>query len=929
MNNLLISPLVAQQLPDFVRSDYQKFTKFIEKYYEWMELTGNVVSESDNLRYAQDLDLASDYYIEQIQKEFLPFFPESLQLDKRTFLKLVNQFYSAKGTPDSVKFLFQALYNEKIDIYYPKDDILIASDGKWVLPLTLRIDTNDNNIFNIEKTLLVGQTSKATAVVERVFRSVDRQLGISYIEVYISNVSRLFTTGETVTATYNDGITDVTVSGRLIGSLSEIKIDANNRGLFYNAYDTVTGYPGDPVTIVGGLNPESNTPIGAIAYVGETTKGSITDIIVSNSGFGFRDPKLNLNSSIVDFKGGFEGSTFGTEAKADISLVDEEGVRVLTVSNETIEASLTLTLDQFSANGNVQNSTIANTTTYQTFPVYPLSFVVITGAGGGYRFKPSVDIYSYYLEENGDLLVGTGFNIVKGTTSITSSTVNFTTYFEVGDTARLFINNRYEEVKKVISVTPTTLSFEDTFSNDISGVTLYKILRSDIRDLGSLGRLQIIEGGTNYAVGEYLTFSGGTGYGANAQITQVHSSNNGIKAVEFNQVNGFIIGGEGYQSDALPTVDVNTVSGSGATIVVSEITGDGEQLELTTSRIGAISKLRVISYGYDYVSAPTISLRNADIIVTDVTPGQLFVSNTVVYQGASNTNSSFSAKVDKYEPTTGLLRVFDYRGTLNTALTLISDDNLVSGTVTSSQFYGDGRAKATASFENGLIRYPGIYLNTDGQLSSDKVLQDGVKYHNFSYVINTKQDYKSFSTVLNNVVHPLGTKTFITRTDTSTEYPSYSSVDYFIKTTTLPYTVNIVSGSNNMVTTNVSSNLASYVNVGDTLLLTNVYRPITGTANVENGSNTIIGLGVNFINDVQEGDTIYLSTGNTETIKSVVDANTIITQNTINVTSTSATINVLFDDTKVATFVNANTILVDTNFTTNSNFVVTYVQKVE
>lgn len=928
MNNLLISPLVAQQLPDFVRSDYQKFVKFIEKYYEWMELTGNLISESENLRDAQDLDYSSEYYIEQIQKEFLPFFPENFELDKRTFLKLVNQFYSSKGTPDSVKFLFQALYKEKIDIYYPKEDILIASDGKWVQPLALRIDTNDNNIFNIEKTLLVGQTSKATAVVERVFRSVDRQLGISYIEVYISNVERLFTTGETVTATYNNGITDVTVSGRLIGSLSEIKIDANNRGLFYNAYDTATGYSGDPVTIVGGLNPLSNTPIGAIAYVGETTKGSITDIIVSNPGFGFRDPKLNLNSSIIDFKGGFEGSTFGTEAKAEISLIDEEGVRVLTVSNETIENSLTLTLDQFSANGNVQNSTIANTTTYQTFPIYPLSFVVISGAGGGYRFKPSVDIFSYYLEEKDDLLVGTNFNIVKGSSSISSSTINFTTYFEDGDVVRLFINNRYEEIKKVISVTTNTLTFQDAFPNDISGVSLFKILRADIRNLGSLGRIQIINGGTGYAVGQYLTFSGGNGYGANAKITQVHSGNNGIKMVEFNQVNGFIIGGEGYSQDALPTIGVNTVSGSGAILTVSEITGDGEQLDLTTSRIGAISKLRVVSYGYDYVSEPIISLRNADLLVSNVTPGQLFVSNTAVYQGSSNTNTTFSARVDKYDPNLGLLRVFDYRGTLNTALSLITDDNLISCKVLNTQFYGDGRAKATASFENGLIRYPGLYLNTDGQPSSDKVLQDGTKYHNFSYVINTKQDYKSFSTVLNNVVHPLGTKTFVVRTDATTEYPDYTSSDYFIRTKTLPYTVNIVSGTKNMVSTNTSANLVNFVNVGDTLILKNLYKPISGTANVKNGSNTIIGTGANFINNFQDGDIIYLSTGNTETIKSVVDANTIITQNTINITSNNAKINLIFDDMKTAKFVNANTILVDTNFTTNSRYVLTYVQKV-
>jgi len=240
MNEFLVSPLVEQQLPSFVRDEYPTFIKFIEKYYEWMEQSGNVIDTSNAIRNAQDIDLSNDFYIELIKREFLPFFPESVQLDSRKFLKNVNQFYAAKGTPESIKFLFRALFNEDIDISYPKEQILIASDGKWVRPLALRIDTDDSNIFNIEKCLITGQTSKATAIVEKVIRSVDRQLGISYIEVYISNVEKLFSTGETVSATYNDGTVDVTVSGRLIGALSEINIDANNRGLFYNAYDPLT-----------------------------------------------------------------------------------------------------------------------------------------------------------------------------------------------------------------------------------------------------------------------------------------------------------------------------------------------------------------------------------------------------------------------------------------------------------------------------------------------------------------------------------------------------------------------------------------------------------------------------------------------------------------------------------------------------------------
>jgi hypothetical protein len=53
-----------------------------------------------------------------------------------------------------------------------------------------------------------------------------------------------------------------------------------------------------------------------------------------------------------------------------------------------------------------------------------------------------------------------------------------------------------------------------------------------------------------------------------------------------------------------------------------------------------------------------------------------------------------------------------------------------------------------------------------------------------------------------------------------------------------------------------------------------------------------------------------------------------MTQNTINITANNQTINVVFDDIRTVTFVNANTILVSGSFTTTANLVTTILQKV-
>jgi hypothetical protein len=181
---------------------------------------------------------------------------------------------------------------------------------------------------------------------------------------------------------------------------------------------------------------------------------------------------------------------------------------------------------------------------------------------------------------------------------------------------------------------------------------------------------------------------------------------------------------------------------------------------------------------------------------------------------------------------------------------------------------------------------------------------------------------------LNDIVHPVGTKIFATRVVDNTESISQTEANTVTTVNTLPVTFNITATANSTSNATANLNLMNYVNVGDILIFTGVYKWITDTVNVQAGSNTVFGANSNFINDLIDGDIIYLSTGNTETV-TVSNTNYLTTQNTIGVTATGVTINVYFDESKTVTFVNANTIKVDTLFTANSNFVVTNVLKVK
>lgn len=946
MSHLNFYSAIKRQLPEFIRDENPKFVLFLQKYYEWMEQEGNPIEGSLELSNSKDLDLVNDFYLEEIVKEILPFFPQEALLDKRKFLKLSSEFYKSKGTPDSVKFLFKILYNENIEIYYPKEQVLKASDGKWVLPLALRVETPDLNIFDIENTKITGEQSKATAIVEKVIKSIDRQLGIEYVELYISNINKLFTTGENVSSTIvrTNGTEDF-VTAKLIGSLSEIKIDPKNRGLFYNGYNTETNYPGDPLTIVGGLNPTSGTPVGAVAHVGNVLSGTVENIFLFDGGFGFRSPSENPNSSILDFRGGFEGGIFGQEAKASILLLDDNYSRTVHVSDIAIDfySPITQTIedidpdisnggtyDPSDPNPETTSKEINNLTTKQELSVASIAYVNVDASGGGYRRKPDLDLYSLYLEELGDSLIIPTTVIIADTNVVTDYTQDLRNSFEAGQSVRLFVKNKMEEIRVIKAVYENYLEFDEVFTNNVDNVSVYRLDRRKLNDIGALGRMRVNYGGSGYQVGDTLTFtSTGRGYGAEAEVTEIHSGNTGIKTVEFISPadESYVVGGEGYSRYDLPTVTVNSVGGAGAEIEVTEILGEGTNLDLVTSRIGAISTIRVTSYGYDYVEAPRISLRNADITLTNVTEGQVFSSNTFVYQGTSNTSFTWGAYVDVYTPSSNFLRVFDYTGEFDLTAAIKSDDGLVEGTPISLDVYGDGKAKATAKFENGLIRYPGIYVGTDGQLSSDQKLQDDKKYHNYSYVINTENDYYKFKKSLQEMVHPIGTKAFVVKLDEQ----QGDIVDLLMSSNIysrmiVSDTFEINESSNNLIGTGAIT-LSDYVSPGDYVILSEVFEEIDGTIEVSASSNVITGTSTNFINDLYDGQKIYLSSGDSANIVYIIDETSAYTDNDFTSSSSGLTLSKYYQQTANVNFSNTDMILVDSTFTTTNSQIEITVQK--
>lgn len=119
-----LSSLVASQVPEFVRSDYQSFVAFLEAYYEYLETTQQ---DLGNLR---DLDKTLDSFIRYFKDELASKLPYST-VDQRFLMEHIKEHYGAKGSESSFKLLFRILFGKEVTVEYPAKQMLRASDGKW------------------------------------------------------------------------------------------------------------------------------------------------------------------------------------------------------------------------------------------------------------------------------------------------------------------------------------------------------------------------------------------------------------------------------------------------------------------------------------------------------------------------------------------------------------------------------------------------------------------------------------------------------------------------------------------------------------------------------------------------------------------------------------------------------------------------------
>jgi plastocyanin len=369
-----ISTLVEQQFPQFARDDGPNLVAFVKAYYEWTEQANNAIEVSKNLINYQDIDNTYDKYLEYFHREIMDNIPRSTLADRKKLAKHAKDMHRARGSELSYRLLFRLLYNEEIDFYYPGEDMLRASDGRWLIEKSVRIGsprigvTTEFDNQNIE-----GLTSGATAKVDKIIGTLSG--GALVDELYLLDIVGAFQDNEKVALVSNNSIyaTIVALSGPLQGVL------IHRGGALHRTDDIVTF--------------TSTSGVGASGAVTATNDQSAVQWSIANGGSGYT---TGATINITDNGGAETAFTIDSiSATESLSIMTNTIAPVANVVLNTGPLFVSAGANTASVGTNFASANVASTLAsldFDSITVGTIASITTTNYGYGYSTLPTSSV---------------------------------------------------------------------------------------------------------------------------------------------------------------------------------------------------------------------------------------------------------------------------------------------------------------------------------------------------------------------------------------------------------------------------------------------------------------------------------------------------------------------------------------------------------
>ena len=241
---------------------------------ELTEYKGNPVQNIQQLLDYADIDNTVNEFFTQFRESFLKVIPNTLAtgVSKRNLIKNIRDLYAAKGTSQGHKLFMRLLLNESSNIFYPNQNMLRLSDGKWSTKKKLRCVSNGQGTGSEAlNQVITGRTSFATAVIDAASTFIQGDDSVSEFELenIIPGVTN-FQTGEIIDVISNTK--DISISFTIKSIVSDTEI--TNDGILHSLTETAT------------VDADKGNGFAEIE-VNNIKEGSISKVFVQTPGSGY------------------------------------------------------------------------------------------------------------------------------------------------------------------------------------------------------------------------------------------------------------------------------------------------------------------------------------------------------------------------------------------------------------------------------------------------------------------------------------------------------------------------------------------------------------------------------------------------------------------------------------------------------------------
>lgn len=184
--------LIPSQLSSHIVQNYPDFVAFLKAYFEWLQKPDSPYGAISRHMSAFNLDESLDAYEQALKLELFPSLPDHVKHNRALLLRHSREFFRTVGTETAFKFIFKVVYGEDIDFFYPRDFLLIPSNGKWVDDEIQMIVTNRNQLSFDYKQITQVQPGNVIVTAKVAKASTSLTNGFRYVDLHLTEVSGTF-----------------------------------------------------------------------------------------------------------------------------------------------------------------------------------------------------------------------------------------------------------------------------------------------------------------------------------------------------------------------------------------------------------------------------------------------------------------------------------------------------------------------------------------------------------------------------------------------------------------------------------------------------------------------------------------------------------------------------------------------------------------